>query len=70
MAVTRLIRKAKKNKTVSKKRTSQIKFLTAKPVIKNIDVEAIKAEFAAKKKSAEKPAAKKAKAPEAEKPEA
>jgi len=70
MAVTRLIRKAKKNRTVSKRRTSQIKFHTAKPVIKNIDVEAIKAEFAAKKKATEKPAAKKVKAAETEQPEA
>ncbi|MBO9700857.1 MAG: hypothetical protein J7604_11655 [Sporocytophaga sp.] len=42
MAVTRLKRKEKKNKTVSKARTTSIKRLTAVPVIKKIDLEELK----------------------------
>jgi hypothetical protein len=49
MASTVLKRKAKRNKTVSKLRTQRIALLTAKPVIKNVDVDAIKAEFDKKK---------------------
>ena len=49
MAVTRLVRKAKKNRTVSKKRVKNIKRLTSTPVIKNVDIEQIKEEFAKKK---------------------
>ena len=56
MAVTRLVRKAKKNRTVSKKRVTTIKRLTNRPVIKNVDIEQIKEEFANKKA---KPVAKK-----------
>lgn len=62
MAITRLERKGRKNKTVSKKRTSAIKRLSATPVVKNVDVEAIKAEFE-KAANAKKPAAKKAEKP-------
>ena len=58
MAVTQLARKGRVNKAKSAKRKQSLKLLTAKPVIKNIDVEAIKKEFEAKK-SAAKPAAKK-----------
>ena len=68
MAVTRLERKGRKNKLVAKKRTHKIKSLTAKPVIKNIDVEEIKESFK-KSKTETKPKAKKAKA-EAPKEEA
>jgi succinate dehydrogenase/fumarate reductase-like Fe-S protein len=39
MAVTSLRRKARRNKTVSRKRTSAIKRLTATPVIKKVVVE-------------------------------
>ncbi len=42
MAVTRLKRKEKKNKTVSKARTTSIKRLTTVPVIKKIDLEELK----------------------------
>ena len=56
MAVTRLKRKGLRNKANSAKRTGAIKRLTSTPVIKNVDVEAIKEEFA--KKSGSKPAAK------------
>lgn len=56
MASTRLVRKALRNRTVSKKRVSKIKRLTSKPVIKNVDIEQIKAEFASNKA---KPTAKK-----------
>ncbi len=66
MAVTRLVRKAKKNRTVSKRRVAAIKRLTSTPVIKNVDIEQIKEEFA--KKKAE-PAAKK-EAPVKETPKA
>ena len=67
MAVTRLERKGRKNKNVAKKRVNTMKRLATKPVIKNIDVEAIKAEFEA---GAAKPAAKAKKAPKAKKEEA
>ena len=56
MASTRLVRKALRNRSVSKKRVSAIKRLTSKPVIKNVDIEQIKEEFVNKKA---KPAAKK-----------
>lgn len=55
MAVTRLKRKAKRNKTKAAVRQANIKRLNTKPVIKSVDVEAIKAEFAGK---AEAPAKK------------
>lgn len=62
MAVTRLKRKGRRNKLTSTKRLSSIKLLTATPVIKNVDVEELKAGFsqdsgakpAATKKAAEK----------------
>ncbi len=56
MAVTRLKRKGLRNKANSAKRTGAIKRLTSTPVIKNVDVEAIKEEFA--KKGGSKPASK------------
>jgi hypothetical protein len=56
MASTRLVRKALRNRTVAKRRVSTIKRLTSKPVIKNVDIEQIKEEFAKKKAT---PAAKK-----------
>ncbi len=46
MAVTRLKRKGLRNKGNSAKRTNSIKLLTATPVIKNVDVEALKQGFA------------------------
>ena len=42
MAVTRLKRKERKNKTVSKLRTQNIKLLTKTPVIKKVDIEDLK----------------------------
>ena len=45
MAVTRLKRKAKRNKQTASIRRATIQQLTAKPVIKNVDVEAVKASF-------------------------
>lgn len=65
MAVTRLERKGRKNKSVAKRKTDNIKRLSASPVIKKVDVEAIKAEFAANSKKGKKKAAKKEEAPEA-----
>ena len=49
MAVTRLERKARKNKNVAKKRVATIQRLSFVPVIKNVDIDAIKNEFNAKK---------------------
>lgn len=46
MASTRLVRKELRNRTVSKKRVNNIKRLTRRPVIKNVDIEQIKEEFA------------------------
>lgn len=46
MGVTRLKRKDRRNKSRANNRINKIKQLTAKPVIKNVDVEEIKAGFA------------------------
>ena len=46
MGLTRLMRKARLNRTVAKKRLQAIKKNNRKPTIKNVDIEAIKAEFA------------------------
>ena len=55
MAVTRLERKGRKNKNVAKKRVATIQRLSFVPVIRNVDIDAIKNEFNAKKsKSAAK----------------
>jgi hypothetical protein len=54
MAVTTLKRKKQKNRLKSRIRQVQIKRLTAKPVIKKVDVEALKAEFENTPKTAEK----------------
>ena len=56
MASTRLVRKARRNRVVSRQRVNTIKRLTSKPVIKKVDVEQIKEEFASQKA---KPVAKK-----------
>ncbi len=48
MAVTRLKRKELRNRAKANNRVKAIKQLTKKPIIKNVDIEAIKAEFAAK----------------------
>lgn len=78
MAVTRLERKGRKNKAKASKRNQSIKLLNRKPVIKNVDIEEIKAEFsklgdskkaepkAEKKEPVKKAAAKKEEAPKAE----
>ncbi|MFN3404441.1 MAG: hypothetical protein ACK40G_10135 [Cytophagaceae bacterium] len=47
MAVTRLKRKEKKNKIVSKARTSAIKRLTKVPVIKKVDIEELRKQASA-----------------------
>ncbi|MFY0600738.1 MAG: hypothetical protein JXR03_13780 [Cyclobacteriaceae bacterium] len=57
MAVTRLERKGRKNKSRAKARVNTIKRLNSAPLIKNVDIEAIKAEFDSKnapKKSTKK----------------
>ena len=48
MAVTRLKRKGLRNKAVAKQRQENIKKLTKMPPIQNVDVDAIKEEFAKK----------------------
>ncbi len=48
MGVTRLKRKELRNRANANNRTARIKQLSFKPIIANVDVEAIKAEFAAK----------------------
>lgn len=62
MGVTRLKRKDLRNKSKANNRVSRIKQLTATPVIKNVDVEAIKASF---KKSDDKKVTSKAEKAEA-----
>lgn len=52
MGITRLKRKDRKNSNRANARVAKIKLLTAKPVIKNIDVEAIKKSFEEKKAAA------------------
>jgi hypothetical protein len=49
MAVTRLKRKERRNMAKANDRQAKIKQFTTKPVIKNVDIEAIKLEFAQKK---------------------
>lgn len=48
MAVTRLKRKGKKDKSKSKVRLVTLRNLNFKPVMKSVDVEKIKEEFEAK----------------------
>ncbi|MCC5945749.1 MAG: hypothetical protein JJT94_12510 [Bernardetiaceae bacterium] len=49
MSVTRLERKTKRRRNKSNQRRAVMKRLNAQPVIKNVDIEAIKKEFEAKK---------------------
>ncbi|MGB3181649.1 MAG: hypothetical protein WBB45_09680 [Cyclobacteriaceae bacterium] len=65
MAVTSLKRKARKNRVVAKRRQDAMKRLNTQPVIKQIDIEEIKKEFAGK--SGKKADKKKEEAPKAEK---
>lgn len=76
MAVTRLKRKGLRNKARAKQRKQNIKELTRMPPINNVDVEAIKAEFAqksgkpaSKSQAEEAPAEPKASQPTATSPE-
>jgi hypothetical protein len=48
MAVTRLKRKDRRNKAIATNKVNAIKHRTQTPEIKLVDIEAIKAEFAAK----------------------
>lgn len=66
MGATSLKRKARKNMVVSKRRQQKIKLNTAKPVIKKVDVEKIKEEFAANSKGSAEKKETKAKAKTAE----
>lgn len=56
MAVTRLQRKTKRNKIKAKQRIASLKRLLATPVIKNVDIEEIKASFKTKEKAPAKAA--------------
>jgi hypothetical protein len=49
MGVTELKRKSRRNKAVANNRTAKIKDLLRKPEVRNVDVEAIKAQFEANK---------------------
>ena len=53
MAVTRLKRKTRRNRMRGGDKNKIIKQLNAKPVIKDVDVQAIKEEFRKKKAEAE-----------------
>lgn len=46
MAVTRLKRKERRNRAVANNKQADIKRLTQKPIIKKVEVEELKAEFA------------------------
>ncbi|CCH53910.1 hypothetical protein BN8_03042 [Fibrisoma limi BUZ 3] len=48
MGVTELKRKGRKNRARANNATQRIKQLLSKPIVKNVDVEAIKASFAEK----------------------
>jgi CRISPR/Cas system Type II protein with McrA/HNH and RuvC-like nuclease domain len=69
MAITRLKRKARRNKQRSADRVNKIKQLTQTPVLVNVDKEELKASFATAA-TEEAPKAKKAKAVKEEAPEA
>lgn len=60
MGVTRLKRKDRRNKNVASARQQKIKLLTAKPVIKKVDIEELKKQFVTETPVVEKPAKKKA----------
>jgi hypothetical protein len=49
MGVSELKRKGRRNRAIANNKTNAIKQLLRKPVIKNVDVDAIKASFAEKK---------------------
>ncbi|GAB1444824.1 hypothetical protein MASR2M41_04520 [Flammeovirgaceae bacterium] len=49
MSITRLKRKARKDKAKSSRRRTELKVQNFKPVMKSIDIEKIKEEFKAKK---------------------
>ena len=51
MAVTRLKRKVRKNRTQAAQRKATMKRLLATPVIKNVDMERVEAELALKPSS-------------------
>ena len=61
MAITRLKRKARKNKLTSKLRNQKLALESSTPVIKNVDIEALKESFkkASKAPKAEKETAEK-----------
>jgi hypothetical protein len=49
MGISELKRKGRRNRAIANNKTNAIKQLLRKPVIKNVDVDAIKASFAEKK---------------------
>lgn len=52
MAITELKRKGRKNRAVANNKTNAIKQLLRRPIIRNVDVDAIKASFEEKKQQA------------------
>ncbi|KOF03111.1 hypothetical protein [Roseivirga seohaensis] len=66
MGITRLKRKARRNKQRSADRVNKIKQLTSTPVIAKIDAEALKASFETSTKAEAKPKAKKEEAEKTE----
>lgn len=70
MAVTRLKRKGRRNKVVAKGKVARIQRLNAVPVIKQVDVEELKAEFKSGAAKATKPAKKEEAKAEAPAPKA
>jgi hypothetical protein len=51
MAVTELKRKGRRNRAIANNKTNAIKQLLRRPIIRNVDVEAIKASFTEKKEA-------------------
>lgn len=67
MASTKIVRKLRRKRSDQARKRNTIKVLTAKPVVKNVDIEELKASFGgAKKATAKKAAPKKEEAPKAE----
>lgn len=56
MASTKLLRKARRNKSKARENRQELKRLTFQPVIKKVDVEELKKEFAPAKPAAKKKA--------------
>jgi hypothetical protein len=51
MGITELKRKGRRNRAIANNKTNAIKQLLRKPIIRNVDVDAIKASFEEKKQA-------------------